>query len=185
LRFNIGNIQIYLNYLKSINRKSHQGFFVNRNITLDPCCFSLICSFGFAEFTSFGSFVRQNPCYFLFLDKKKVTKEKSRLQRILGRRFFSLCRNEHPRSAKAERDPRNTTRGTSYHSVSLKQYCLLLPPLQSGSLLNLPTRQILNARPCSKPQNSRFIPKFYIRRRERKPEMVRTSTKTVAPIRPV
>jgi len=31
-----------------------------------------------------------NPCHFLFLDKKKVTKEKSRLQRILGLLFFVL-----------------------------------------------------------------------------------------------
>jgi hypothetical protein len=50
-------------------------------------------------------------CHFLFLDKKKVTKEKSRLQRILGRLFFGLP--------------------TQYNSLfrlaeSLKQYCLLL-----------------------------------------------------------
>jgi hypothetical protein len=31
-----------------------------------------------------------NPCHFLFLDKKKVTKEKSRLQIILGLLFLVL-----------------------------------------------------------------------------------------------
>ena len=48
-------------------------------------------------------------CHFLFLDKKKVTKEKSRLQIILGLLFFSLP--------------------TQYNSPELrsgsKQYCLL------------------------------------------------------------
>jgi hypothetical protein len=37
-----------------------------------------------------GSFACLTTCHFLFLDKKKVTKEKSRLQIILGRLFFSL-----------------------------------------------------------------------------------------------
>jgi len=37
-----------------------------------------------------GSFACPIVCYFLFLDKKKVTKEKSRLQMILGLLFFGL-----------------------------------------------------------------------------------------------
>ena len=50
----------------------------------------------------------QRACYFLCLDTKKVTKEKSRLQIILGLLFFSLP--------------------TQYNSSAyglLKQYCLL------------------------------------------------------------
>ena len=48
------------------------------------------------------------PCHFLFLDKKKVTKEKSRLQRIFGLLFFSL-----------------PAQYNSSSFVLLKQYCLL------------------------------------------------------------
>ena len=48
------------------------------------------CSFAFGELPSVGSFACPNTCYFLFLDKKKVSKEKSRLQIILGLLFFSL-----------------------------------------------------------------------------------------------
>jgi hypothetical protein len=52
--------------------------------------------------------VAPKTCYFLFLDKKKVTKEKSRLQIILGLLFFSL-----------------PTQYNSSSFVLLKQYCLL------------------------------------------------------------
>jgi len=55
----------------------------------------------------FGSFIRQKPCHFLFLDKKKVTKEKSRPQRILGLLFFGL-----------------PAQYNSSSFVLLKQYCL-------------------------------------------------------------
>jgi hypothetical protein len=66
-------------------------------------------------------------CHFLFLDKKKVTKEKSRLQIILGLLFFGL-----------------PTQYNSWHLVSLgvTQTVLLTKGLRS------------------KPQNSRYFPKF-------------------------
>jgi hypothetical protein len=47
-------------------------------------------SFACGELPAVGSFACSNPFYFLFLDKKKVNKEKSRLQIILGQLLFSL-----------------------------------------------------------------------------------------------
>ena len=70
------------------------------------------CSFACSELTSFGSFACPNRCYFLFLDKKKVAKEKSRLQsRVLGigAHVFQIARAiQLPRA-----------------SLGVKQYCLL------------------------------------------------------------
>ena len=51
-----------------------------------------------------------------------------------GLLFFGLCRNEHPRSAKAERDPQ-------YNSSAFGQPYKLAPSLK------LPTGQFFNARP--------------------------------------
>jgi hypothetical protein len=64
---------------------------------------------GFSPHSSFSKLwgVAPNPSYFLYLDIKKVTKERSRLQRILGLLFFGLP--------------------TQYNSQAfglLKQYCL-------------------------------------------------------------
>ncbi len=53
--------------------------------------------------------VAPNPSYFLCLETKKVTKENSRLQIILGLLFFSL-----------------PTQYNSSSCVLLRQYCLLL-----------------------------------------------------------
>jgi hypothetical protein len=55
----------------------------------------------------FISFAPRNPCYFLCLDTKKVTKVKSRLQIILGLLFLFL-----------------PTQYNSSSLVLLKQYCL-------------------------------------------------------------
>ena len=68
-----------------------------------------------------------NPCYFLCLDTKKVTKENSRLQIILGLLFFGL-----------------PSQYNSFHLISF----------------GVTQTVLLTAGPRSKPQNSRFIPKF-------------------------
>ena len=66
------------------------------------------CYFLCLEFTSVHFLLATNPCYFLCLDTKKVTKENSRLQIILGLLFLSL-----------------PTQYNSSSCVLLKQYCLL------------------------------------------------------------
>jgi hypothetical protein len=68
-----------------------------------------------------------NPCYFLCLDTKKVTKENSRLQIILGLLFFSLP--------------------TQYNSLSLfagslKQYCLLKATAASLKTVAIPQNNL-------------------------------------------
>jgi hypothetical protein len=78
----------------------------------------------FFSFLSF--FVRPNPCYFLCLETKKVTKENSRLQIILGLLFFGLL--------------------TQYNSQS--------------AYWQIAQTVLLTAGLRSKPQNSRFLPKF-------------------------
>jgi hypothetical protein len=64
----------------------------------------------FQDLTLHNSYrgVAPDPSYFLFLDKKKVTKEKSSLQIIFGLLLFGL-----------------PTQYNSSSFVLLKQYCLL------------------------------------------------------------
>src|SRR5665647_2092692 len=71
-------------------------------------CYFLCLKIYFVSFL-----LTANLCYFLFLDKKKVTKSAGWRKgcRLFWGSCFSAC-------------PRNTTRSTSFHSVSLKQYCL-------------------------------------------------------------
>jgi len=75
--------------------------FVHFLLAKEPCYF-LCLEIRFVHFL-----LAKEPCYFLCLDAKKVTKERSRLQIILGLLFFSL-----------------PTQYNSSSFVLLKQYCL-------------------------------------------------------------
>ena len=133
--------------------------FVHFLIAKEPCYF-LCLEIRFVHFL-----LAKEPCYFLCLDAKKVTKERSRLQIILGLLFFSL-----------------PTQYNSSSFVLLKQYCL---QQALTAILKTVAFSQNSLRPFEIQKTKMFLLEFYNRWREGKPEMVRTSAKTVAPLRPV
>jgi hypothetical protein len=97
-------------------------------------------------FILLGSFACPNQYYFLFLDKKKVTKEKSRLQIILGRLFFSLPTQYNSLSRQGGiAQTVLLTKGPRSKLLNSRFPCRLAPSLK------LPTGQFFYARPS---QNS-------------------------------